>query len=665
MQHVSWLGATPVVLVAVALLFLPGWLAARFLHQRGCWALAVAPLLTTTAVVSGGVVAAAAGVFFDVPALVVTLVALLAATALVGWGLRHPVSWHAAGRHAAGTAVPAEPVRWGRSALAAALGQVFAVVSVGVVYLSLTGSASAFPQQPDTIFHLGTVQRMVDGGDLSTLHATAFGSAGHRAGFYPAGFHDLAASIAMLTGASAAVACSVLALVIAALVWPLGCLLLARATLGSGALVSWWAGVASVLFTASPFWFMGYGVLWPNLLGLALLPAALALLVVAIREPAVGGTRGVRLPAAVVLLGALPGLAAAHPNAVFSFALIGYLVVLAAVLGWRRGLRPNRARIVMVGFVLLSVVGALAFAGVTNRATAMRGNFPLGPEMPWHQGVLEALTYSHWSSPHLWATGALVLGGIVVILRRHRGLWWVVASIGVCSVLYILVTTVDSPQTRWLTWPWYNNAPRFAAQLVVPAVVALTVALVALTRWAQTVLVRRGRPARAAVPLTLAALLVVTLGGYVGRHQQVLRPYLDPTAANSIVTDHELAALRSLGTHIPPGAVVAASPWNGANYLYLVDGHPMLIETEKTVLPPDVALVAQHIDTVGNAPNVCVAAHRLHLRYVITGGTAYPSALNDVRRFSGIDDVQPTLSLEQIAAAGPYRLFELTHCNAS
>src|SRR5665647_3812442 len=92
----------------------------------------------------------------------------------------------------------------------------------------------------------------------------------------------MVATIAQLSGASVVVSTSSLVLVIAGVAWPLGCIFLARTLFGSDLAVTLSAGVVSVAFSAYPFILMGYGVLWPNFFGMALLPAALALLAVAL-----------------------------------------------------------------------------------------------------------------------------------------------------------------------------------------------------------------------------------------------------------------------------------------------------------------------------------------------------------------------------------------------
>ena len=79
-------------------------------------------------------------------------------------------------------------------------------------------------------------------------------------------------TVAQLTHAPIVVSASSVALVTAGLIWPLGCIFLARTVFGPSRTVTYAAAFGSVAFSAFPFWLMGYGVLWANLLGQALLP---------------------------------------------------------------------------------------------------------------------------------------------------------------------------------------------------------------------------------------------------------------------------------------------------------------------------------------------------------------------------------------------------------
>jgi hypothetical protein len=702
----SWTAALPIGLVAVVVLLLPGWVAARLVGVRGFAALAAGPAVSVTTITIGGVASSALGLGWRPVTLagwvlVTWLIALGVGLLLRRWGER-------AARPSpipdVGEPAPAEAVTV-RSRLRAAVGEwtwplvALAVAAVGlaVAFLPVAGRPSSFPQQPDTVFHLSTVQWMLGRHDISVLHAAGFVYDSQR--FYPAGFHDVVVSVVQLCGAlgiggaTPVVGATMVSLATAAVVWPLGCLLLARTVLGSGIAVTLATGVTATAFSAFPLWLMGYGVLWPNLLGYALLPAALACLVVAVRpshlcstqtaaEAAWSGLSGAkraewRKGAAGVLLAAgLPGIVLAHPNALVSLGVLGLLVVLDAVLtrvwAWRRT-RPRGAAVLLAAAVLGTAGVAAGYAVVTQRMAGMRASNPLGPEMSLPTAAAQALLGSPRGAQPLHVLGALVAVGALVLAVRGAGRRWVVAALLVTGALYVMVVGADTETTRWFTWPWYNNPPRLAALVVLPGVLCAAAALAlpatAMRWWSG----RRsagsptsGRGWVDAVALALAVLLpagfVVVTGGYVSQHRDMIDRYWHPSVYRSWASTGELAALRELARHIGPDDVTAANPWNGATYLYLISGRQLLIPSEKVRGVDERPLLADRLDEVGTDPAVCAAARREHLRFAITGGRPFSSGGTDWKTYPGIDAVPRSPAFTRVATAGPYTLWRLTAC---
>ena len=637
----TWLEAVPVVMTGLVLVLAPGFVALRLLGVRGLAAWAIAPLLSVGAVAFSGVTASFVGIRWGVLPLFAGCLLMWLVAAALGWALR-PVS------------EPLPEAGW-----PALVAVAVAAAGFGLVFLSVLDRPDVFPQQPDTSFHLGAAQWMLDRGDISTLHASGFASL--SSGFYPAGFHGVAVTLSEILGAPVVVSSTVLALVAAAVIWPLGCVLLARLVLGPGLDVALAAGVVSIAFTAFPWWLTGYGVLWPNLLGYALLPAALAT-VVAIVRPAPVAVLG-RGRALLVLVAGIPALFLAHPNAFIGLLVLGYLVVAerAAMLAW--SMRRTRRRVAgaTLGALLICTVAAVGVvAFFTWRATGMRASTPEGPERSLRAAVIEALLYAPREAPRLWILSALVVIGAGVLLVRKGGQRWVVAGIVVTSFLYVAVAGVDSPRTRLLTWPWYNNAPRLAALMVLPAVLAAAAALVAAT----DLLTRLSAPTpRREWLLAVIAPLVFVLatGGYVSQHREMIDRYFHPPPSSSWASDADLAALRALAPLIPAGDVVAANPWNGATYLYLVSGRRLLFPTEKALTVGDRMLLARRLDEVGTSPRVCAAARRQHVKYAIIGGTR-AGVSPAFRRYPGVDAVAASPAFRQVGAAGSFQLFELILC---
>jgi hypothetical protein len=324
-----------------------------------------------------------------------------------------------------------------------------------------------------------------------------------------------------------------------------------------------------------------------------------------------------------------------------------------------------------VGAVLAAVALVAAAAGVWAVATAgagsMRESSPPGPEMSSPKALLDVLLFAPRDAERLWVTGALVLAGIVVVVVRHRRQLWLAVAFLVVGGLYVLNAAVDTETTRWLTWPWYNNIPRLAALLVVPAAVLAAAALAAIVDGVRTLAARRRRRVgvTAATALVLAAYLVVTLGASTQAHQKLLTPFFNQRASYAWVTDGELTALRALARKVPSNAVVAENPYNGGSYLYLVSGRHVLYTSEKATMTEDRQLLGRKLDEIGRDPEVCAAARRQHVSFVLTGGKSSTFGPSREKRYAGLSGVSLSPAFQYVAGAGPYRLYKVVDCAGS
>jgi|SRR5665647_202669 len=643
----SWPGAIPVVAVALVVLFVPGFIAALLLRAPRLAAVAVAPGLSTTALVLVSVTSSVIGVPWGPVPLIAGVLALWLLAATLG-GLLH--------RRTAAEDRSRFPI-------AVLVATAIAAAIVALVLIPVSQTPEAFPQHPDTIFHLGAAQWMVEHHDASFLHVLTFASP-TAPGFYQAAFHTMVATIAQLSGASVVVSTSSLVLVIAGVAWPLGCIFLARTLFGSDLAVTLSAGVVSVAFSAYPFILMGYGVLWPNFFGMALLPAALALLAVALsaadkQSPPLAS----RLRATVLLLATVPALLVAHPNSFVTFLLFGYLMVAGVVLGkaWemRHG-HPRRALVSAAGFVLATAVGFLATTLGTGKSGRMMEFGKPGPELPPYEGLRDTLLLAPRGAADLWALAALVVVGGGIIMLRHRGCQWLVAAVVITSAAFYSSVAIGSSTTRLFTWPWNNNTFRLAAIVVLPAMLLATLALATGARFLT---------ARSKLPQWVSAVLVSLIfvvasgGGYVHAHRSVLHPYFHPDPSHSWVSDQELAALHRLGRLVPLDAVVAENAWNGGSYMYIVSGRHMLFPTEKTRYAGDRMLLALRLADAGNSPEVCAAARRQHVKFAITGGRPFAWAgTRGTTEYAGVDAVGSSDAFRRIAKDGPYTLYQMVRC---
>jgi hypothetical protein len=682
----TWGDVVPVLLVAATVLFLPGVVSARLAGLAWFSALGMAPLVSTTILVAGGVVTAMAGRPWGLPALVASTVAVWLVQALglgasrirqgkqgrsrlrggrllLDWGRTDRPSTEVAGRPGGGgpTASASRPGLEEWLVLLASL--LVTSLAVAVVLVHVSGSPEAFPQHPDTIFHLGDAQWMAERRDISILHAAGFISTSGT-GAYPAAFHAMTATTALIAGVPVVVATSCFVLVVAGVAWPMALVVLARSLFGARPGVTALAAAASVLFTAFPFMLMGFGVLWPSLFGEALLPASLALGAAALSPLArIPAPIARPWPAAALLGVTLLGLTAAHPNALLTLMHFGVIALTGAlaISAWRlRGNGSRRSAAVAVAAVAIPVLFAVVLTAL-RPATMVRTGAP-GPELSAWSALGDTVLFAPRDAAWLPVLSVLAAVGVLVVARRHRTAWWVPVSGAYLAVLFFLNVAVDNPVARYLTWPWFNNAVRLAAFGVLPAALLVTATgLLAVDRLAR--LSPRWRHAEVVASVLVVGVLLGLTRAYVPAHERWLYRYFHPDTAHSWASPQELAALHRFGRLIPPGAVTAANPWNGGTYLYVVSGRRLLVPTEKSLAKGDRAFLAANLDHAASDPLVCAAARRQHVEYAIVGGRPFawgtPASL---ALYRGIDGVAGAPGFTQVAAAGPYRLYRLTGC---
>lgn len=312
----SWLGAVPLVLLCGALLVLPGIPFTYLLGLRRLAMVALAPIVVVAVVSVTAVVASKLGLRWSPLLLLFVFAGTAGVFGVVVLALRKRLPPPARGDRLAvvGTAV---------AGLGAALVLGFLTVRAAI------GSPEELAKTDDSSFHYNAVATILNSGDASTLMIDTLGVPDRVRGFYPAGWHDLGSLFVMLTGISVPAAANILSVTIALVVWPLGCVLLMRQLAGPSRAALGLAGLLSVAFGAFPWELLGWGILWPNLLGLSLVPAGVAVVVsmAGLAEDDVIG-RGRAWLLAPVLLTAV---AIAHPNAVISLAAITTPVVVVGL----------------------------------------------------------------------------------------------------------------------------------------------------------------------------------------------------------------------------------------------------------------------------------------------------------------------------------------------
>lgn len=660
----AWWSASPVIVAAIGWCVLPGLLVTVVWGLRGVTAWGLAPVVSIGSVAVGAVAAERLAIPWSppaalAPALILALLAVVVRAA--SYVLRRPAR--------AGGSDGEDPDRRGRRtgdgwavAVAALVGSAVAA-GLGLVTMALgAGPPSAISQTYDAVFHYDAIARILATGDASSLTLGTLTNPAASSAFYPAAWHGMVSIVVLTSGASIPVATSVTAAVIAAVVWPLACTALVRTIAGPSWSAIAFAPVAAVGFIAFPWTLLGYGVLWPNLIGLSVVPAGLAAVLalcgLAANSSLTAARAAVFLPVVVVTLGL------AHPSSLISFAVLA----LPPAAWWfgRVLLRLSRtgAR-VLPGAMLLAVLalaGAASWFLLTSPLFADVRAFDWPAYQSPPQAVGEVVLGATNGKEAAWAISAVVLAGMVAAWRVPEQRWLLPAHLA-SGTLFVLASSLESPLSAAVTGFWYNDSYRLAAMLPVTGVPLVVLGVTAIGTAVHARWPRPGVPLIATV--AAAALVLASNGMYVRDHADSLRTaYPDPPPTRGgLLSDDERAFFERIGPQIPPGAVVAQNPWSGSSLLWPLTGREVLFPHLTGEWTDDQLLLAQGLRDAGSDPRVCPVAERLNVRYLLVGIADFWLGDQRANGFPGLVAPPTGPDFRLVSADGRGNiLYEMTAC---
>ena len=632
--------------VAIVLVLVPGGLIGYVLGLRRIALVGLAPIFSLTVIAGSAIVAAPLHLRWGV----IPLVAGTLVLALVAWGIRRLTVRRWPEMYASD---PTKKLtRW------ALVGAGISFIAIGWRLLVTIGAPSNISQTYDAVFHLSALRYILNSGIASSMSLSGLPPTGiERAGFYPAGWHDLTSLVSMFSGASIPVAVSAVTVAVGALVWPLSLVFFTRVVCGPRRLPLVAAGVMGVGFAAFPYMMMDYGVVYAFMLGLAVLPALWALAVIALGFAPSGGLS--RQASVVALVLAVPGISLAHPSATFAVVAACGPMVLLGLVRWHRALRASDARPVRFvalyagAFVLLAVVALLFFK-------TQPGNF-WKPRSTWIQGILDMVSDSPVGLGPAVAMSLLTTLGLVVSVLRRKHIWLVLTWVMFAGLFVIAAAAPSGFLRAALIGMWYGDVFRMAALLAIVQVPLAVIGVTWLIDWLRRVIPGIGAPrfalisAAALLSLTMLAVQTSNLDAQTQRGQADYAL----TPESKLLTPDELAVLDKVDDIVPVGVTTIGNPWTGASLVYaLANRVPLLSRpgVRDTALAP----ITQHLQDAATDPAVCIAVREHKLGYVLDFGDR--EVHGEHHLYPGITNMATNPSVTIAARVGSASLWKITAC---
>lgn len=653
-----WWSVLPQLVGAALLLVAPGLLVALGLRYRGFDALGLSPALSVGVIVLASTLSPFLHVRFTVLPVAIVAVAL---------GV---IAWFVSRFRPRAGEMP-RPGLWRRSAPFVACALALAVVGARV--MQAIGGPEHFSQTYDAVFHLNSVKYALDTGNASSL--TIGDMTG--GGFYPAGWNAVATLVASTFALDVPVAVNLTSIVLAAVFWPLGCVLAARWTIGRSSAVALAAGIASASLGAFPLLMMDFGVLYPNLLSISILPGSIALAAAISRVSPAWVPRD--LSAVLALLLSLAGLLVAHPTTFMAW--LTWTAPMVGVLAWkafklrRRGLlRLGRARFMvpLIGYCVLFLILWIVLRPPSDASF-------WGPYHTVPQALGEAIVFSPLDLPAAWLVAPVALLGLWAALGRIR-YKWLAGVFLIFTVLFVVVSGFPISRVRSiLTGVWYNDSYRIAALLPLVAVLLAAVGVEwichnpYLSQLFKRVF-RRGGPGirrsglRTALEYALAAVLVAVavvvgqVGGVNKEVEQAASKYA-LSADSPLVSSDELAIFQRLHNDVPKDAILIGNPYTGASLSYALGDRKSAQLHILSYVSPDLQEIYDHLDAVSKDPAVCRAVRSEHSYYVLDFGLLEVHGGNHTP--AGLARLDQNPGVQLVDSQGNAKLYKITACGAS
>lgn len=649
----TWVETIPAFVVAVVLIFGPGLLWGAVLGLRRLTLVALAGPFSVTAIVVAAELGNATGLPWSWP--LVLAVTVLAAAAL--WLLRRLMRHRLHHAHASAAA----PAPWRTVLITWAV----SALPLAAYMLWIIGAPENIAQSHDNIFHLNAIRYIADTSNASSLELGYLGATDAGV-FYPAGWHDVVSLVMITSGAPIPVAINMTNLVIITGIWSTGCLFLVSRLTGERMMPLLVAAVLSTAYSSFPYLLLEFGVVYPFMLSIAMLPVALGLVIQLLR---LGLPSSISVEGNLVLLaGLLPGLALAHPATVMGLLALSTPMVIAAAYGLYRGGSRREKRNAALGAVAYLVVAGFLW-GVLRPARSSSTNWDdMGNAL---RALYEVVFHAPLDHPMAILVTALTIVGAAVVLnvRRHR---WTIGVYLVAAVLFVVGNWKEAPEFRWLvSGIWYNDFFRISAMLPVAGILIAALGGVALAGTARSFfrawLARRDRkqppwlrPVAAAV-LTVVALAVAPLFAAQRSIQDAEFKYRFTDNSYLLTTD-ELALIKRIPEHVPPGSVIAGNPMTGASLSYSYTDRPALVPSGQSSPTPEGQLIMGRLDEMTRDPAVCKAVRDQGVRYVLDFGNSsvHPGETSVA---PGLQDLNEANGFKLIDSQGRAALYQVVGCS--
>lgn len=340
----------------------------------------------------------------------------------------------------------------------------------------------AFQPDNDNATHLAIIKNMASSKILSVLSTSAYFDTSvspdiNTAGvFYPSIFHLLAALSIFTSGVAVQAAENITAAVIIAMVYTSGCYALFRAIEPNNRNLTIAGAVGCLLIVGFPWRFIVWGPLYPNLLSLSLIPAALSVEIEicnTIKE------NKLELSQVLLFLLTIIAVCGSHPNGLFTLGVLSIGLLSDTLFSKVRA--TKKGKFIPVFATLGFLVCVIAIWTICFLLPAFQGvvNYKWPANQTLHKAVISLLFFGFTRDSRDPILLILLCIGIVCIMRRKE-FRWIVASYLLTAFMFIVAVSSDGVVKQYLCGFWYCDHNRIAACTSLAAMPLICIGLASL-----------------------------------------------------------------------------------------------------------------------------------------------------------------------------------------
>lgn len=447
----------------------------------------------------------------------------------------------------------------------------------------------AFQPDNDNATHLAIIKNMASSKILSVLSTSAYFDTSvspeiNTAGsFYPSIFHLLAALSILTSGVAVQTAENITAAVIIAMVYTSGCYALFRAIEPSNRNLTIAGVVGSLLIVGFPWRFIVWGPLYPNLLSLSLIPAALSVEIEicnSIKE------NKLDLRQVFLFLLTIIAVSGSHPNGLFTFGVLS-IGLLSDTLFSKVRATTKKGKFIPVFATLGFLACVIAIWTICFLLPAFQGvvNYKWPANQSLHKAVISLLFFGFTRDSGDPILLILLCIGIVHTMRRKE-FRWLVASYLLTAFMFIIAVSSDGVVKQYLCGFWYCDHNRIAActSLAAMPLICIGIASVfslldnSVSNWHS--IKTKGTPI---IKLSVSVLIILIvcfpffIDNYLGypttfQDYKRLLDYKFDKESPSVYSSDEVDFVNKSDKLIKPGAKVINIPFDGSCLAYDIQG---------------------------------------------------------------------------------------------